>query len=33
MDARAALDAVYAAYAEPDADFDQLAKNKANWKP
>lgn len=28
MDARAALDAVYAAYAEPDADFDKLAKKQ-----
>jgi energy-dependent translational throttle protein EttA len=28
MDAKAALDAVYAAYAEPDADFDALAKKQ-----
>ncbi len=28
-EALAALDAVYAAYAEPDADFDQLAKEQA----
>ena len=28
MDARAELDAVYAAYAEPDADFDALAKKQ-----
>jgi ATP-binding cassette ChvD family protein len=28
IDARAALDAVYAAYAEPDADFDALAKKQ-----
>ena len=28
LDARAALDAVYAAYAEPDADFDALAKKQ-----
>ena len=29
IDALAALDAVYAAYAEPDADFDALAKEQA----
>ena len=29
MDAKAALDAVYAAYAEPDADFDALAAEQA----
>lgn len=28
MEARAKLDAVYAAYAEPDADFDKLAKQQ-----
>lgn len=28
MDARTKLDAVYAAYAEPDADFDKLAKQQ-----
>ncbi|MDO6806922.1 energy-dependent translational throttle protein EttA, partial [Wenyingzhuangia sp. 1_MG-2023] len=28
MNAKAELDAVYAAYAEPDADFDALAKKQ-----
>lgn len=27
------LDEVYALYAEPDADFDALAKSKVNLKP
>lgn len=31
-EALAGLDAVYAAYADPDADFDELAKNRPNWK-
>ena len=26
------LDEVYAAYAEPDADFDNWPKSKVNWK-
>lgn len=26
------LDEVYALYADPDADFDKLAKSKASWK-
>ena len=31
-DALAGLDAVYAAYAEPDADFDELAKKQAGFE-
>jgi ATP-binding cassette ChvD family protein len=31
-DALAGLDAVYAAYAEPDADFDELAKQQAEFE-
>ncbi|MCL6269189.1 energy-dependent translational throttle protein EttA [Sansalvadorimonas sp. 2012CJ34-2] len=31
-EAQAKLDAVYAAYAEPDADFDKLAKEQAKWE-
>ncbi|MCO4757465.1 MAG: energy-dependent translational throttle protein EttA [Oceanospirillaceae bacterium] len=31
-DALAGLDAVYAAYAEPDADFDELAKKQAHFE-
>ncbi|NQZ32047.1 MAG: energy-dependent translational throttle protein EttA [Oceanospirillaceae bacterium] len=31
-DALAGLDAVYAAYAEPDADFDELAKKQAKFE-
>lgn len=31
-DALAGLDAVYAAYAEPDADFDELAKQQARFE-
>ena len=31
-DALAGLDAVYAAYAEPDADFDELAKKQAQFE-
>ncbi len=31
-EAQAKLEAVYAAYAEPDADFDQLAKEQAKWE-
>jgi sulfate-transporting ATPase len=32
MDALAGLDAVYAAYAEPDADFDDLAKKQSRFE-
>lgn len=32
MDALAGLDQVYAAYAEPDADFDALAKQQAHYE-
>jgi ATP-binding cassette ChvD family protein len=32
MDALAGLDQVYAAYAEPDADFDELAKQQARYE-
>lgn len=32
MQAQAKLDAVYAAYAEPDADFDALAAEQARWE-
>lgn len=32
MDALAGLDAVYAAYAEPDADFDELAKQQSRFE-
>jgi len=32
MEARAKLDAIYAAYAEPDADFDQLAAEQAKYE-
>lgn len=32
MDALAGLDAVYAAYAEPDADFDELAKKQSRFE-
>ena len=31
-EAQVKLDAVYAAYAEPDADFDKLAKEQAKWE-
>ncbi len=31
-EAQTQLDAVYAAYAEPDADFDKLAKEQAKWE-
>ena len=32
MQAKARLDAIYAAYAEPDADFDQLAEEQAKYE-
>ena len=32
MEAKAKLDAIYAAYAEPDADFDQLAADQAKYE-
>ena len=32
MEAKAKLDAVYAAYAEPDADFDKLAADQAKYE-
>ena len=32
IDALSGLDAVYAAYAEPDADFDELAKQQARYE-
>jgi sulfate-transporting ATPase len=32
MEAQAKLEAVYAAYAEPDADFDKLAEEQAKWE-
>jgi len=32
MEAQARLEAVYAAYAEPDADFDRLAEEQAKWE-
>src|SRR5438477_8608734 len=32
LDAKAKLDAVYAAYAEPDADFDKLAAEQAKYE-
>jgi sulfate-transporting ATPase len=32
MQARQKLDAIYAAYAEPDADFDQLAEEQAKYE-
>ena len=32
MEAQAKLDAVYAAYAEPDADFDKLAEEQAKYE-
>src|SRR5881394_2071592 len=32
MDAKAKLDAIYAAYAEPDADFDTLAVEQAKYE-
>ena len=32
MQAQAMLEAVYAAYAEPDADFDKLAEEQAKWE-
>jgi sulfate-transporting ATPase len=32
MVAQAKLEAVYAAYAEPDADFDKLAEEQAKWE-
>ena len=32
IDALQGLDAVYAAYAEPDADFDELAKKQARYE-
>jgi len=32
MQAQANLEAVYAAYAEPDADFDKLAEEQAKWE-
>ena len=32
MQAQAKLEAVYAAYAEPDADFDKLAEEQAKWE-
>lgn len=32
MQAQANLDAVYAAYAEPDADFEKLAEEQAKWE-
>jgi sulfate-transporting ATPase len=32
MEAKARLDAIYAAYAEPDADFDKLAEEQAKYE-
>ncbi len=32
MQAQAMLEAVYAAYAEPDADFDKLSEEQAKWE-
>ena len=32
LDAKSKLDAIYAAYAEPDADFDQLAADQAKYE-
>ena len=32
MEAQAKLEAVYAAYAEPDADFEKLAEEQAKWE-
>lgn len=32
MQAQAELDKIYAAYAEPDADFDKLAEEQAKWE-
>ena len=32
MQAQAKLESVYAAYAEPDADFDKLAEEQAKWE-
>ncbi len=32
LEAKAKLDAIYAAYAEPDADFDQLAADQAKYE-
>ena len=32
MEAQGKLEAVYAAYAEPDADFDKLAEEQAKWE-
>jgi len=32
MEAKAKLDAIYAAYAEPDADFDKLAEEQAKYE-
>jgi sulfate-transporting ATPase len=32
MEAQTKLEAVYAAYAEPDADFDKLAEEQAKWE-
>ena len=32
MEAQSKLEAVYAAYAEPDADFDKLAEEQAKWE-
>ncbi len=32
MEARTKLDAIYAAYAEPDADFDKLAEEQAKYE-
>ena len=32
MQAQSMLEAVYAAYAEPDADFDKLAEEQAKWE-
>ena len=32
MQAQAKIEAVYAAYAEPDADFDKLAEEQAKWE-
>ncbi len=32
MEAKSKLDAIYAAYAEPDADFDQLAADQAKYE-
>ncbi|MGC4060999.1 MAG: ATP-binding cassette domain-containing protein [Aquabacterium sp.] len=33
LQAQAALDAIYAAYAEEGADFDALARNRNAWRP